>query len=339
MNRSQDDINVIKKVNMIVQERLPKFASRYFKANMEVKTPRTLYGYAVDLTSFFEYLEDTNEKSFETARMSISDLNKVSASIIEDYLDYSRTYMDNGETKMRSDSAIKRRYSSLSSFLNYYYRLDMIDSNPATKVIPPRISSQINIPPQTNSNREVIDFIYHGSLEGKKAVFQEKTFLRDATIVTLIASTGIKVSELVELNIEDVHLDELYIIVNARKMQRKVYISESTAQTLGRYLSERLTVIAEYKHDNALFLSLRAKRICIRSVELMIKKYSEAAFDGKEHLTPESIHRTIRNTVFNQSKNVPVTCDICGLDSDTILQYYRPYIDDYERHKGQNFNL
>ena len=100
MNRSQDDINVIKKVNMIVQERLPKFASRYFKANMEVKTPRTLYGYAVGLTSFFEYLEDTNEKSFEIARMSISDLNKVSASIIEDYLDYSRIYMDNGETKL-----------------------------------------------------------------------------------------------------------------------------------------------------------------------------------------------------------------------------------------------
>ncbi len=86
MNRSQDDINVIKKVNMIVQDKLPEFASRYFKANMDIKTPRTLYGYATDLTSFFEYLEYRDTDSFDVKLMGISDLNKIDPSVIEDYL-------------------------------------------------------------------------------------------------------------------------------------------------------------------------------------------------------------------------------------------------------------
>ena len=61
--------------------------------------------------------------------------------------------------------------------------------------------------------------------------------------------------------------------------------------------------------------------------------------DGSGHLTPESLHKSFRNNVFIQSMSIPLTSDICGLEPNTLLQYYRPYIDDYERHKGQNFNL
>ena len=90
MNRSQDDINVIKKLNTIVQDKLPGFASRYFKANMDIKAPRTLYRYAIDLASFFCYLETI---SLETKKLTVSDLNKITPQIIEDYLDYSLEYI------------------------------------------------------------------------------------------------------------------------------------------------------------------------------------------------------------------------------------------------------
>ncbi len=339
MNRSQDDINVIKKVNMIVQDRFPEFAYRYFRENMNIKTPRSLYAYAIDLTSFFEYLEYLETDSFDTKRMLISDLNRITSSIIEDYLYFSRNYSDKGKKKIRSDAAIKRRYCSLSSFLEFYYKKGMIDQNPAKRITPPRQNIQVSLIPSVKMNRNIIDFISNGSLKGRKAAFQAKTCIRDAAIVMLLASTGIKVSELVELNIEDIHLDELYLTVKGRKSQRTIYISESTAQALGRYLSIRLDTIAEYGHDDALSLSLKSKKLCIRSVEYMIKKYSEAIMDENEHLTPESMHKSFRNNIFIQSMNVPATSDICGLDQETLMLYYRPYIDDYECEKGKEFNI
>ncbi|SEA88952.1 hypothetical protein SAMN05216349_1457 [Oribacterium sp. KHPX15] len=186
---------------------------------METKSPQSLYGYALDLTSFFEYLKYREPDSFDVARMTLLDLNELTSSIIEDYLDYSREYTDKGQIKVRSDAAIKRRFFALSSFLDYYYKKDMIDRNPASKVTPPRVDINRPVPITTtvNTNRNIIDFISNGTLEGRRAAFQEKTCLRDAAIFTLIASTGIKVSELVNMNIEDVNLDEHYISINGRR--------------------------------------------------------------------------------------------------------------------------
>ena len=142
---------------MIVRDKLPKFATRYFKANMETKSIQSLYGYALDLTSFFEYLKYREPDSFDVARMTLLDLNDLTPSVIEDYLDYSREYTDKGVTKTRSEAAIKRRYSSLSSFFNYYYKLDMIDRNPVSKVTPPRIKKQYQITPSVKANRRFME--------------------------------------------------------------------------------------------------------------------------------------------------------------------------------------
>ena len=121
MNRAKNDLNTKNKIKKIVSDNLPSFASRYFKANMETKSLQSLYGYALDLTSFFEYLKYREPESFDVARMTLLDLNEITSSVIEDYLDYSREYTDKGVIKTRSEAAIKRRYSSLPSFFNYYY--------------------------------------------------------------------------------------------------------------------------------------------------------------------------------------------------------------------------
>ncbi|WP_139297952.1 hypothetical protein [Oribacterium sp. KHPX15] len=75
----------------------------------------------------------------------------------------------------------------------------------------------------------------------------------------------------------------------------------------------------------------------MRAVEYMIKKYSNAVLDGDEHLTPEFLHQSFRNSLFSQSTNSPFAPDICGLSRKTIMQYYRPYVYDYESRKGQEF--
>ena len=335
MNRSEDDIKILKKVNTIVKEKFPGFASRYFSHNMDIKTPRTLWGYAIDLTSFFEYLETV---SFHVDKMVISDLDKITPEIIENYLQSSRTFMDNGKVKTRSDAAVKRRYSTLSSFFSYYYKLEMIDRNPVDKVVPPYQRRSVTKVPSNSDNKELLDFVFHGELEGNKASFQERTRKRDVAILMLIMGAGIKASECVNIDLTDLHLESGYITVKNRKSKRNVYVSDYIAQAISRYLIERLSLVTEYGHEDALFISLKYKRICLRSIEIMLKKYSEAVFGTDNNVTPEALKRAFRNNLFDKTMNFNYVADICGNDTDTIFLDYKAAIKEYECRKGTKFS-
>ncbi len=336
MNRSQDDIQVLKKVNMIVKENLPGFASRYFSYNMDIKTPRTLWGYAIDLTSFFEYLETI---SFHVDKMVISDLDSITPEIIENYLEHSKMFMDNGKMKTRSDAAEKRRYSTLSSFFSYYYKLEMIDRNPVDKVTPPYQKRYVTKVPTNSDNKELLDFVSSGDLEGKKAVFQERTRNRDIAILLLIMGAGIKASECVNIDLTDLHLESGYITVKNRKSNRNVYVSDYIAQAISRYLIERLSFVTEYGHEDALFISLKYKRICLRSIEIMLKKYSEAVFGTDNNVTAEALKQAFRNNLFNQTMNFTYVADFCGNEKDTIFLNYKAAIEEYEYRKGTEFSF
>ena len=326
MNRLQDDANTLAKVNKIVQERLPSFASRYFKDNIHSKAPRTLLAYARDLTEFFDFLEI---KNFEVKKMNISGLNKITPEIIEDYLDYIQELKTRGHIKYRSYATIKRKYCSLSAFLDYYYTKSMIDNNPATRVIAPKVSKQVTDISLIKSNEDIhdiISFIANDSFDGRKGIFRKKTQTRDLAIIMLLYGAGLKISDVVNLNIEDVHLDTHTLLIKGRKKRREVYYSDTIALALGQYLSERLEVITEKGHDEALFISLQCKRISIRTIQQMIKKYSDAAFEGKTHLTSESLHQAFRDNIFTYSRNVALTSAICGIDIETLAQYYHYYL-------------
>ena len=328
MNRTQNDIQTIKKVNAIVREKLPEFASRYFHHNLDIKTPLTLYGYALDLAAFFKFLESI---SFPIDQMTIRDLGKITPQIIEDYLEYSRVYTVNGVTKERSLCAISRRYSTLSSFFTYFYRLDLIDRNPVNKVAPPGHTKKPASIPANEAVFEMLDFVMNGTLGGRKDKFHSHTKERDIAIVLLIMGAGIKASEAVELDIDDLHLDDGFIAVRSRKSVRTVFISDTVSEAVSKYLAKRLEIIPVHGNEAALFLSLQCRRICVRAVEKMIKEYSSAMFCGKDHLTPAALRQSFRNNLFYQA--ISMTSNACGNHRDTEWLRYRPVIEQYEHQK------
>ena len=195
MNRSQDDIRTIEKVKQIVRERFPGFASRYFNYNMYLKVPKSLYGYALDLTSFFDYLETIN---YIPLNMTLRDLEEITPQIIEDYLEYSRTHSKTGVGKELSLSGLARRYGALSSFFGYYYKLDLIDRNPVHKVAAPRPNRNTTSIPNNKINFEMLDFVVNGNLGGSRNEYREHTRERDLAIIMLIMGAGIKGSDVVK---------------------------------------------------------------------------------------------------------------------------------------------
>ena len=335
MNRSQDDIQVLKKVNTIVKEKLPGFASRYFSYNMDIKTPRTLWGYALDLKSFFEYLE---QSSYKVDKMTIKDLETVTPDIIENYLEFSYSHYDkNGVLKKCSDAAVKRKYCVLSSFFSYFYKLDIIDRNAVDKVQAPHQKRFVTKASTDLENKQMLEFVSKGSFDGFQGVFQDRTRNRDLAIIMLIMGAGLKATDCVELNISDLHLDERYIKINRRKKKKNVYISDIICQAISNYLTERIHILAVYGDDDALFLSLRCRRICTRSVQMMLKRYSEALFGKDNNLTSGAINLSFRDRIFDQIMNVKATSDIFDNDRYTIYRYYKALVDEYECHKGEEF--
>ena len=166
---------------------------------------------------------------------------------------------------------------SYKSFYASYYKREMIHTNPTVLIDVPKIHDKSIIRLDTDEVALLLDYIEHcgDSLTGQKRVYYEKTKERDLAIVTLLLGTGIRVSECVGLDIEDVDFKN-----NGIKVTRKggnemvVYFGEEVEKALKRYLEVRAGITPLAGHEHALFYSAQRKRMGVQAVENMVKKYS-----------------------------------------------------------------
>ena len=142
--------------------------------------------------------------------------------------------------------------------------------------------------------------------------YHDKTKTRDLALITLLLGTGIRVSECVGLNISDVDLKN-----NGIKIHRKggneavVYFGEEVRDALLAYLEERKKVIAVEGHTDALFLSMQNKRISVRSVQILVKKYSQLVTNLK-NITPHKLRSTYGTNLYNESGDIYLVADVLG---------------------------
>ncbi len=337
MDKLQKDKVRIAKMKSLVRDQMPGFADRFFNANIGVKKPSTLEAYARDMVLFFRYLDSIG---IDSMSMTMKDLNRINSSIVEDFLEQSRNDYEGGKEK--SDAAIARLHGSLSSFFMYYYRNNFIDSNPVIKVITPQYRRQylIKEAPSNDLNTKLLDFVSSGQLPGSHAAaYQENTRSRDRAILMLIIGAGIKASECVEINIEDVDIENKFVTIHKNNSDRIVYISDQIAVAISSYLKERLETIPYKGSDTALFLSLQGKRLCLRAVEKMIKKYTTALFgdSADAKITSVDLVMSFRNNIFDSCSSRKSFATISSYHQDDAFDIYKGYIEEYERYKARDF--
>ena len=155
---------------------------------------------------------------------------------------------------------------------------------------------------------------------------------RDTALLTLLLGTGIRVSECVGLNIDDIDFK-----VNGFKITRKggsqviLYFSDEVAKALKNYLQERLNNPNVDKDETALFLSLQNKRISVRAVEKLVKKYSESCIPLK-HITPHKLRSTYGTNLYRETKDIYIVADVLGhKDVNTTKKHYAAISEDARR--------
>lgn len=314
------------KIEKLITNNLPSIAGRFIKAKRDCMKDSSLYAYALDLEAFFKYLSDN--LSIPVKEISIQDIENVTASDIENYIEESRHYIENETIKTRSDAAVSRRYIVLKMFYNFLYFEGMIDSLEILRVLTPKSGKKPPKIPEKTDVSALINFISNEKMPTSHACdYQAICKNRDIAIIVLIVCAGLKGSECVSLNIGDLHLDEGYINVQERRYSH-VTISYYVSQCISKYLEERLTMIPVYGDELALFLSLRGSRMSLRAVQKMIKKYSSTLFGEEKSIAGKDLHTSFRDQIYNTSKSLSTTALLSNCSPETLHIFYKADINE-----------
>ena len=315
----------LRQLNLVLDE-LPSFCSIYFVGVASRTTPLTRLSYARDLKIFFMYLTNFESKFIGKSNkdIEIEDLNKVDSLMIERFVAYLISY-DNEEGKIRSNSdrGLARKLSSVRSFFQFMFDKDFVSANVVTKVKMPKIIKKEIIKLETDEVEELLKTseTLQGFTEHQQK-YNERFIPRDNAILSLLLGTGIRVSELVGLNVTDI--DFKY---NSFKVTRKgggqsiLYFSDEIKESLVNYLEFRDSLKLP-ETEKALWISIQGKRMGVRSVENLVKKYARISAPLKK-ISPHKLRSTYGTNLYHETKDISIVAEVLGhKDVNTTKKYY-----------------
>lgn len=341
-NNYHDEINKqnIRKLREIITT-LPPFCKQFFKGVDNIYGSRTKIAYAYDLRIFFDFLHQNHPygKTMDILNYPLDILDKVKREDIEDYMEYLSLYSketDDFESDITNEERGKsRKLASLRSFYNYFFRNEMIQTNPASLVPMPKLHKKEIIRLEPNEVAQLLDQVEAGTkLTEKQSAYHAKTKVRDLALLTLLLGTGIRVSECVGLNIYDVDFDNMGIRIRRKGgYEDIVYFGEEVEKALSDYLDQREHIIPVSGHEDALFLSMQNKRLTVRSVENLVKKYSSLVTNLKK-ITPHKLRSTYGTNLYQETGDIYLVADVLGhKDVNTTRKHYAA-MQDYNKRKA-----
>lgn len=321
-------------------EQLPAFCKSFFIGIEPTTASRTRIAYAYDLGCFFEYIHEVNPayQKMEIRDFPLKMLEELTPMDIEEYLSYLKYYVKDGVEYTNDERGLKRKLASLRTFYRYFYKNELIKDDPVIKVDMPKIHEKNIVRLDVDEVAILLDEVESGdSLTERQKKFHGKTKVRDLAMLTLLLGTGIRVSECVGLDMDDVDFKN-----NGIKIHRKggaeviVYFGEEVRHALMDYMAERQKITAEDGSINALFLSLQNKRITVRAVENLVKKYAKLVTTLK-NITPHKLRSTYGTNLYQESGDIYLVADVLGhKDVNTTRRHYAA-IDDNSRRSAAKY--
>ena len=315
------DIDIVRDIC----EQLPIFVKQFFRAIQQTHSSKSRVMYAREIKNFFEYVFEVHDTKFASLQdISLDVLSNINTEFIEDYVDYLQKYQKNGHTYTNNPATIKRKMAALSVFYKYLYKHDLVTQNPVSKVDMPKLRDKNIVRMDAAETANFLDTVEFGNnLTEKQLQYHNKTKTRDLALLTLMLSTGIRISECVGLDIRDVDFGNMCIKITRNDgKEALVYFSDEANDALATYLEERKKIDAAPGHENALFLSSQKKRLGVRSIENMVKKYSESAVPLK-HITPHKLRSTYGTALYQETEDIYLVADVLGhSDVNTTKKHY-----------------
>ena len=320
-------------------EGLPEYCFDFF-TGIELNTSSlTRVNYAMDLAIFYDYISKYIFKK-DKSKVTLKDLDTLEAKHIEAFLSYLSFYELNDKTFKNTENGKARKLASVRSFFKYLFNHDLISKNVVSKVPTPKLHTKEIVRLESDEIEKMLDAVNDPtSFTERQKNYNKNTKVRDNAMVTLFLGTGIRVSELVGLNVEDFDFSQ-----NAFKVTRKggnqtiLYYPNEVKYAVEEWLSIRKTLpIKEDEH--ALFLSLQNRRICTRSVENVVKKFAKESTPLKK-ISPHKLRSTFGTNLYRETNDIYIVADVLGhKDVNTTKKHYAAIGEDMRKNVAKKVKI
>ena len=246
----------------------------------------TIKNYQIDLNSFFDFAKD----------------NKVTFDLIRDYL--AQLHM-----KDYSKKTIARKISALKSFYKYLYNEQLINDNPTILLSNPKLDKKLPKVLNYEELAKILDCIDDGIVG-----------IRNKLVLEMLYSTGIRVSELVNIKIEDIDIGEKKIrILGKGNKERIVYFGTLCLEKLNDYLKIRDNF--NINGNQYLFLNKQGNKLSDRSVRFIIEDLALKA-NLKMHISPHVLRHTFATHMLNEGADLKSVQELLGHENLSTTQIY-----------------
>ena len=292
-----------------------------YHENIKAHSQKTVDEYFLDLRNFFRYMKQSRDRSLRDTpwdEISILDVDiafirTITLTDIYGYLTYLSRDRAQQQNSSKTDYGLSaatraRKIATLRSFFNYLTtKVHLLENNPIKDLDSPKLKKTL---PKYLTLDESI-----GLLESVDGPHSE----RDYCILTIFLNCGLRISELIGLNISDIQGDALWVLGKGSKV-RIVYLNDACKAALDRYLAVRRPITG--KDENALFLSSRNQRISRSNVHALVKKHlSHAGLDSSEY-SSHKLRHTAATLMLQNGVDVKAVQEVLGHEHLNTTEIY-----------------
>jgi site-specific recombinase XerD len=265
--------------------------------------------------------------------LTLENLEGITHNDIELFLSYLSHYRFHDKALSCDERAKARKLSAVRALFKYFFNKGMIDVDNAAKVATPKLHDKEIIRLDSGEVEELIKVAESGNGLSRHATgYHNKTKIRDTAILTLFLGTGIRISELVGLDNDSFDFSEnSFLVTRKGGNQAILYFSDEVKYALQEYIAEKSNDAKIPKEETAFFLSMQYKRINVRSVEILVKKYSKIVSPLKK-ITPHKLRSTYGTRLYNSTGDIYVVADVLGhRDVNTTKRHYAAITEENRR--------
>ena len=270
-----------------------------FLKNDKKVSENTLQSYKRDLTQFKEYIVSKEKK-----------YNKIKEEDIKEYLQYL-------EKQDKKPSTISRMIASIRSFYQYEVKIKKIGIDPTDNIQSPKIEKKT---PCILTSEEV-----ELLLEQPKDVDLKGT--RDKAMLEFAYATGMRVTEIISLNVEDVNLEGGSVVCKNGSKQRIIPLGKMSLDALKEYLEEARSILVKSDKEQALFVNLNGKRLTRQGFWKIIKYYQEQAQITKD-ITPHTLRHSFATHLLQNGADLKSIQMMLGHSDISSTQVYMQFQND-----------
>ena len=259
----------------------------------------TLQSYKRDIMQYYNYVEDN--------RMNYT---KVNGNDIKSYLEYLNSVG-------KKTSTISRNLASIRSFYQFLLRTRKVKNDPTEGIQSPKIEKKA---PSVLSSKE-IELL----LEQPKDVDLKGT--RDKAMLEFAYATGMRVTEIISLNIDDVNIQEGYVVCRNGSKQRSIPLGAISIKALKEYIEEARPILIKDENEKSLFVNINGKRLTRQGFWKIVKYYKEQAHITKD-ITPHVLRHSFATHLLQNGADLKAIQTMLGHSDISSTQVYMQFQDE-----------